>query len=155
MSKFVATTDCFVVRFWAKHHPPPVAARYLGAPIHPIRPKIVHMLAHRDRTTLWWRVSVNKLLSHKRVVRSWCARRVRIAFEEALKQQGLDKLGKRVSDSATLPRDFIGSMEVNIESPCVAQSFEDLQKGANKVISELMAHQLAQESASSNVSTKT
>ncbi|CAG8018735.1 unnamed protein product [Penicillium salamii] len=152
MNKFVGTTDTFVVRYWTKNNIPPVAARYLGAPIHPIRPKIVHMLAHRDKNTLWWRVSVNKLLPYKRVVRSWCARRVRIAFEEALRQQGLDRLGKRIPESSA-QKNLTGSMEIYIQVPCVVQSFEDIRKDANKVMAELMAHQSAHESAAPNAQT--
>jgi hypothetical protein len=36
-------------------------------------------------------------------------------------------------------------MEVYVQSPCMTQSFEEIQKGANQLISELVAHESAQE----------
>ncbi|KAJ5787805.1 hypothetical protein N7457_002795 [Penicillium paradoxum] len=140
-SKFVETTGNFVVRYWPKCNTPPVAARYLNASSHPIRPKIIHLCGHRDKETLWWRVSVTQLQQSKRVIRSWAARRVRIAFEQALKQQGLDKLGKAlVSDPPLQQNDLKGTMEVYIQKPCIAQDFEAIQKDASHSISSLLAH---------------
>lgn len=138
--KFVIKTNNFGFRYWAKHKTPPVAGRYANFYVHPIRPKILHMLAHRDPDTLWWHVSVNNLQSSKRVVRSWCARRVRLAFKEALKQQGLDMLGKRISESSPCPTNLTGNIEIFPELACVTQSSADIQKDANDIISQLVAH---------------
>lgn len=142
VTKFVGTVSGFVVRYWPKCNTPPVAARYLKSPSHPIRPKIMHLCAHRDKETLWWRVSVSQLQQSKRVVRSWAARRVRIAFEQALKQQGLDKLGKPiVSDSPLQAKHLKGTMEIYIQAPCITQDFESIQKDANHLISSLLTHE--------------
>jgi hypothetical protein len=143
--KFVGTASGFLVRYWARHTVPPIASRYIGTPFHPIRPKILHMCAHRSKDTLWWRVSVGQLNSKKRVVRSWCARRVRAAFEEAFRQQGLNTLGQRLSDSSLGKSNLTGSMEVYISSQCISLSFEEIQKEANQLISELMGHESTQE----------
>ncbi|CAI7605695.1 unnamed protein product [Penicillium crustosum] len=141
-TKFGTSTNSLVLRYWPKCHTPPVAARYVNSPTHPIRPKIVDLCAHRERNTLWWRVSVSSLQQSKRVVRSWCARRVRIAIEQALKQQGLDKLGKPlVSESSLQKRNLSGTMDIYIQPPCVAQDFETVQKDANHLISLLLKHE--------------
>lgn len=157
MSTFTASTKNFVIRYWVKNINPPVASRYIGAPIHPIRPKIVHMTAHRPKDTLWWRVSVNKILSHKRVVRSWCARRVRNAFTQAFRQQGFDRLGRRLPGSSadeTNLTGLTGSLEIYIHEPCLAQSFEVVQKDASQLFGELMAHQATPKAAQASVSPK-
>lgn len=138
--KFTGQTTGFEIRFWAKHKTPPIAGRYANFSAHPIRPKIVHMMAHRDPKTLWWNVSTNNIQNSKRVVRSWCSRRVRFAFKEALRQQGLDILGKRISESSPSPTDLIGSMEIYLENACIVQSFADIQKDANNIISQLVAY---------------
>ncbi|KAJ5143504.1 uncharacterized protein N7515_002291 [Penicillium bovifimosum] len=139
--KHFAPTTGFVARYWASCNTPPVAARYLKAPFHPIRPKVVHSCAQRDPNTLWWRVSTTKITTTKRVVRSWCARRVRLAFEQALKQHGLDKLGKPLVSESPLQNNILkGTLEIYIHPPCVTEDFESIQKGANVVVSGLLAH---------------
>jgi hypothetical protein len=143
-TKSFAPIPGFVARYWPKCNTPPVAARYLKAPSHPIRPKVLHSCAHRDPNTLWWRISTSKIATTKRVVRSWCARRVRLAFEQALKQHGLDKLGKPLvsefSESPSQKKTLKGTLEIYIHHPCVTEDFESIQKGAKVVISELLAH---------------
>ncbi|KGO68135.1 hypothetical protein PITC_053880 [Penicillium italicum] len=138
-TKFRASTNSLMLRYWPKCNTPPVAARYLNSPTHPIRPKIVDLCGHRERNTLWWRVSVANLQQSKRVVRSWCARRVRIAIEQALKQQGLDKLGNPlVSESSLQRKKLSGTMDIYVQPPCVAQDFESVQKDAHHLISMLL-----------------
>ncbi|CAI7649996.1 unnamed protein product [Penicillium glandicola] len=127
--KFVTSTNSLLLRYWPKCNTPPVASRYLNSLTHPIRPKIVDLCGHRERNTLWWRVSTSQLQQSKRVVRSWCARRVRIAVEQALKQQGFDKLGNPlVSESPLQKKKLTGTMDIYIQAPCVTQDFEGIQK---------------------------
>ncbi|KAJ5194443.1 hypothetical protein N7491_001781 [Penicillium cf. griseofulvum] len=141
-TKFVTSTNSMVLRYWSKCNTPPVAARYLNSPTHPIRPKIVDLCAHRERKTLWWRVSVSQIQQSKRVVRSWCGRRVRIAFEQALKQQGLDKLGKPlVSECPSRGKKLTGTIEIYIQPPCVTQDFEGIQKDAHHLLTLLLDHE--------------
>lgn len=140
-TKFGTSTSSLVLRYWPRCNTPPVAARYVNSHTHPIRPKIVDLCAHRERNTLWWRVSVSSLQQSKRVVRSWCARRVRIAIEQALRRQGLDKMGKPlVSESPLRKRNLSGTMDIYVQPPCVAQNFETVQKDADHLISLLLEH---------------
>lgn len=120
-----------LLRYSPKNHIPPVAARYLAAPLHPIYPKISHMWAQRDRSILWWRVNTQQLRPFKRVVRSWCARRARIAFQEALHTRGLDKLGRPISSEASNQTQGLkGSLEVILRPETRDLSFESLQQDA-------------------------
>ncbi|CDM27291.1 unnamed protein product [Penicillium roqueforti FM164] len=140
--KFVTSTNSLVLRYWPKCNTPPVAARYLNSPTHAIRPKIVDLCGHRERNTLWWRVSVSQLQQSKRVVRSWCARRVRMAVEQALRQQGLDKLGNPlVSEAPLRRRKLSGTMDIYIQPPCVTRNLEGVQKDADHLISLLLDHE--------------
>ncbi|KAJ5542657.1 hypothetical protein N7461_008660 [Penicillium sp. DV-2018c] len=139
--KYFTPIPGFMARYWPKCNTPPVAGRYLKTPSHPIRPKILHLCEHRDPNTLWWRVSTSKITTNKRVVRSWCARRVRLAFELALKEHGLDKLGKPLVSESPSQKDILkGTLEIYINPPCVTEDFESIQKGAKMVVSELLAH---------------
>ncbi|KAJ5229092.1 hypothetical protein N7489_009800 [Penicillium chrysogenum] len=138
--KFTTSTKSLVLRYWPKCNTPPVAARYLNSPTHPLRPKIVDLCGHRERNTLWWRVSVTQLQQSKRVVRSWCARRVRIAVEQALRQQGLDKLGKPlVSESPSRSKNY----QEPWTSTFSRHDFEVVQKDVHHLISLLLDHESA------------
>lgn len=97
----IALTKLMRLMFAPEPRLPPVAFRYLVSTCNPIRPKIRHMYSTRDRNTLWWRVSVHSLQDHKRVIRSWCARRVRLAFKLAMKERGYDSEGRRLASSTT------------------------------------------------------
>ncbi|KAJ5325856.1 hypothetical protein N7541_011307 [Penicillium brevicompactum] len=154
MSVFTGSTQNIVVRYWVKQITPPVASRYISAHIHPIRPKVVHMSAHRPKDTLWWRVSVNKILPERRVVRSWCARRVRTAFAQAMRQHGFDEVGRLLPGSSEGQGNLTGTLEIFIHPPCVVQSYEVVQKDASQLLSEVMAHRAAQISTPKDASTK-
>ncbi|EEP77808.1 predicted protein [Uncinocarpus reesii 1704] len=74
---------------------PYVGARYISDFDNPIRPKVFDMYQNRERGILWWTVAAGHMVNMKRVVRSWCARRVRIAFRAALKESGYDSEGRK------------------------------------------------------------
>lgn len=114
---------------------PPIAFRYLHSDTHPINPKIRHLYACRDRNTLWWRVSVYPLLPFKRVVRSWSARRARIAFQQALKRHGFNQVGGRIAVGG---RDLVGSLEIVVQPQSVQQSFETIQKDTEHLLGQLL-----------------
>ncbi|KAJ5742739.1 uncharacterized protein N7511_011140 [Penicillium nucicola] len=155
--KGVTPTKSIIMRWAPKNVQPPVASRYLRAPSHPIRPKIVHICGHRDRNTLWWRVSVTQIQQHKRVVRSWCARRVRLAIELALKQHGLDTFGKPLDSASALGKSGVtGSLEVLVQPPCLAQKMGSLQEDVNNLISSFLKHEAAvpEQKAKSNSKSK-
>ncbi|KAJ5772407.1 hypothetical protein N7520_002936 [Penicillium odoratum] len=132
------------VRYCPINTVPSIAQRYLGSPTHPIRPKIVHMWKTRDKNTLWWRVSVAPLKNAKRVVRSWCARRARLAFQEALRNQGYDDLGIPLKDSPT-PRkhNLTGSLELTLRPGCINRDFKVVQRDAHYLLRNVLQQRSA------------
>ncbi|KAJ6151276.1 hypothetical protein N7470_007870 [Penicillium chermesinum] len=125
------------LRYTPKNVIPPVAARYMSAPFHPIRPKITHMYQTRDKNTLWWRTSVTSLHSEKKVVRSWCARRARSAFRHALAKQGFDEFGRPLPDS-NQQEIFKGSMEVIVRMPLRDMPLANLLEEAEALLENIM-----------------
>ncbi|KAF7717898.1 Uncharacterized protein PECH_002702 [Penicillium ucsense] len=139
--KFSSSSSTLLLRYTSEHVIPPIAQRYLGSPVHPIRPKIAYIYANRDPTTLWWRVSVSHLNQFKRTVRSWCARRARMAFQESLKRQGFDHSGRSLSVGAWNEKPpLLGSLEITLRPACLHQSFEALQKDTDYLLKGILKH---------------
>jgi hypothetical protein len=106
------------------------------------------MYANRSRETLWWRIAVNHL-PLKRVVRSWCARRVRRAFRQALNERGYDPGGRRigldVSDAQGTRLEQVrpeaglrGTAEVIVLKSLVNQSFPAVQQELTMLVDALL-----------------
>lgn len=150
--KIIASTKQFTLRYVQKHVIPPVAARYLGSHIHPIRPKIHHLYANRDRDTLWWRVSIKQIQGYKRVVRSWSARRVKIAFRQALKERGFDAEGRRLQPEPgndthqNAPEgkedNLTGSLEIIVHPQSILESYSAVQSDMHSLLNSLMDKKL-------------
>ncbi|KAJ5110141.1 hypothetical protein N7532_002786 [Penicillium argentinense] len=137
--KVYATSANFIVRYRAIHSTPVVASRYLTASNHPIRPKIAHMYDHREKDHLWWRVNINMQIQHvTRVVRSWAARRTRVAFLQALKNNGLDHLGKVLPEAKSWQQPLIGTMEVVVREYSLTSNFETIQQDANSLLQNIL-----------------
>lgn len=138
--KLVSSSKNLLLRYYSRAPIPPVAARYIGSPVHPLAPKIVHLYENRDRNTLWWRVSVSPLTHLKRVVRSWCARRARIALEQALRQQGFDRQGLPIHSSSCAQQERLtGALEVILRPPCVKASFETIQQDTHRLLQNILS----------------
>ncbi|KAL2842203.1 hypothetical protein BJY01DRAFT_216695 [Aspergillus pseudoustus] len=95
--KQITTTKQLSLKFDGSYVIPSVAARYLSASNHPIRPKIQWLTESRERNTLWWKVSAVELVNYTRVVRSWHARRAHAAFVDELKARGFDAKGRKLA----------------------------------------------------------
>ncbi|KAJ5241933.1 uncharacterized protein N7469_000260 [Penicillium citrinum] len=139
-SRLSASSVNFIVRYNPRHTIPVVASRYLTSPGHPLRPKISHMWDNRSKDELWWRVNINLQLSqYKRVVRSWAARRARLAFRQALAHHGLDITGHPLpSNSHTPPDPLLGSMEVFVQSASLTHKFDVIQEDANYLLQVIL-----------------
>jgi hypothetical protein len=62
-------------------------------------PYLLNRYAQYDDTPLWWGcIGEGGTPSSKRTVRSWLARRGRIAFTESLRKQGWDKEGRVLAE---------------------------------------------------------
>lgn len=150
----LVSTNLFMLRYNWKYIRNHVANRYLGSPTHPINPKIAHMYAHREENNLWWTVSVQPLMSYRRVVRSWCARRTRVAFKQALRERGFNWEGRRLLGKMATPTmtpselgipgdDLTGTVELIVHPPCVKEKFPVIQKEMSFIVDALLGdHQL-------------
>ncbi|KAL2368016.1 hypothetical protein BDBG_06891 [Blastomyces gilchristii SLH14081] len=101
--RFVAPKQpYFTVRYTPQNIPTSRAKKFscdLFINLYALRPKIDYMWATRDKRQLWWSASAQSdIASEKSVIRSWCARRVRTAFRDALRERGYDKTGRRIPD---------------------------------------------------------
>lgn len=139
--KIVTATSQFTLRYNPHQVPSPTALLYMTSPSNPLRPKITHMYATRDRNTLWWRVSVNQL-SFKKVVRSWCARRVRAAFRQALLDRGFDGEGRKIVQDAEggpkVETGLKGTAEIIVHPASIKAEHADVQKEINSLVDTLL-----------------
>ncbi|KAL2871521.1 uncharacterized protein BJX67DRAFT_342477 [Aspergillus lucknowensis] len=150
--KVIASTKQFTLKFSPKLVIPPIALRYLNVRRNdPIRPKIQHMCDNRDRNTLWWRASVKEIHDYKRVVRSWCARRVRTAFRQELKARGFDAEGRSLESntggSATpdgIPGNLIGTIHILVEPPCIGEKYATVRQDM-KILMDALIDSLVEE----------
>lgn len=116
---------------------------------NPIRFKIDHLWNNRDKNTLWWFTSVKPLMGHKSVVRSWCKRRVRVAFIHALKARGYDREGRvigRVEEAshtaAAVPSaPLTGTAEIAILPACIKTDFATLRRDVDIMVDCILAKQ--------------
>ena len=144
--KTLASTKSLVLRYTPKDAIPTVGLRYLNIPLHPLRPKIAHMYEHRDRNTLWWRVSVHPLMQFRRVVRSWSARRARFAFKQALKERGFDGEGRKIldngqgTDTTTVgtSESLTGSCEIIVREQCIKEEYPQIQEEMSSLVDTLL-----------------
>lgn len=142
-------SSLFTLRYLPRTQIPPVASRYLGSPTHSIYPKIAHMYATRDRTVLWWRVSAQHLMVYKRVVRTWCSRKMRIAFKQALKTHGFDAEGKRITSAPRPSAGWIsgdddrltGTVEITINPRFIREDMSNLQSDMDQTVRNLLERQ--------------
>ena len=133
----------FRVRFSPENNPSFVANRYLNVlELHPLRPKIAYMLARRERNILWRSLLPGTMTGGKRVLRSWCARRVQIAFREALRQHGFDNEGRRLvlDPQGTLLRKeagLQGSLDIRLDRSLIQEKSDEILRQAGCVIKAL------------------
>ncbi|EAW08854.1 uncharacterized protein ACLA_097960 [Aspergillus clavatus NRRL 1] len=145
--KLLKTTNYFVMRYVPQTKIPPVAARYLGSNTNPIRVKVQDMYTHRNPETLWWRVSLQPLQSFKRVVRSWGARRARLAFRQALAARGFDPEGRRLVSQAQGSeteqqslQGLKGSLEFIVRPQSVKDEYAAVRKEMDYLLHTLLTH---------------
>jgi hypothetical protein len=147
--KTIGKNPLFTIRYNPRNVPPPVALRYLSKPLNPIHPKIAHMYETRDPTTLWWSIAQADVLDEKRVVRSWCSRRVRTAFRESLKKRGLDENGKKIvldslagaegeEDMGPTVEDQKGTLVLSLLPGIKKEAFKQIQQMTDEAVDLLI-----------------
>ncbi|KAL4993797.1 hypothetical protein BDV10DRAFT_178122 [Aspergillus recurvatus] len=151
--KTIGPKSLYIARFSPNQIISPIAHRYLTARVNPITPKIQYICDNRDRNTLWWRVSVSALVSYKRVVRSWVARRARAAFQQELKERGFDAEGRRLDPGtprSAAAHGFSGNMKgtlnIDLDPAIISATFpmirEEMRSTMNALIQEQQRKQI-------------
>ena len=136
-----------VTLFYMHHHPknvlPPVASRYIDMmSYHPAVPKIEHIYKHREKGTLWWNISPAKMVGHKKVIRSWCSRRVRHAFRDALRERGFDRDGKvnvlnESGDVVGKEKGLQGTLDIRMNATLFEAKYADIEEQAGLLVDHL------------------
>jgi hypothetical protein len=121
----------------------PIAARCLnaGRP-HPLEPRIKYLYETRERGILWWSVTHSEVYHLKRVVRSWCARRLRNAFRDALRDRGFDEDGRLLvldSNGNIIDKKnrLKGTLELRMRNRLVEAKYVDVVEQAGRIVDEL------------------
>lgn len=129
-----------VTSFRVMHSPDPqpayAARAILEDSAHVLHHATRQRVAQRDQNTLWWNITSNNL-SEKRVVRSWCCRRVRGALVEALQAKGYDREG-RVQPNTRGRTPLTGSLQLMGTEHLITVKFSELQKEAGFVVDALV-----------------
>ncbi|KAL2830243.1 hypothetical protein BDW59DRAFT_22589 [Aspergillus cavernicola] len=146
--KAIASTKQFTLSFSRKQVIPPVALRYLVQLNNPIRPKVKYLCKTRDPNTLWWRISSKDLLDRKKVVRSWCTRRARMAFRQELQARGFDAEGRKLESenqgSATIDGlygNLTGSVNIVVTPACIQEKYSAVREEMKTLMDSLVRAQ--------------
>lgn len=83
---------------------------------HPLYSIVLRRNNERKKEGIWWHVTTTNDLSKSSVIRSWCRRRLRNAFTDALKTRGFDRFGRLV-DAGALKEPFAGLAHVVKDDP--------------------------------------
>lgn len=130
--------SCF--RAWYSLDPKPAFASrlILDNPSHVLHLATRRRLALRDMETLWWNVTSNTL-SEKKVVRSWCSRRLRVAFAEALEVKGFDREGRAwARQNGSTVACLRGSLELLGTEDIVTAKFTEVQEQAGSIVDAIV-----------------
>lgn len=92
--RMVRGTSLFTAIHNLTYKPGPSGERIIEEVYHPLHLQTKRKYEARERTGLWWHALVGTSVSPRRVVRNWCARRMRNAFKEALGARGMDEYGR-------------------------------------------------------------
>ncbi|KAG5293183.1 hypothetical protein I7I50_03505 [Histoplasma capsulatum G186AR] len=146
----------FAVRYTPENTPTLRAKRFSNDShinLYALRPKIEYMWAMREKGCLWWSASTHgDITSERSVIRSWCARRVRTAFRDALKERGYDKTGRRIQaikqheqqiqDGRPLSQleALKGTLEINFRLAVKAAEYTDIVREAGILIDGIEAY---------------
>ncbi|KAF2651968.1 hypothetical protein K491DRAFT_555760, partial [Lophiostoma macrostomum CBS 122681] len=123
----------------------------LREPYHPLHTRIARKHAERQKTGLWWHVTISLDSSKTKVVRTWLRRRLRDAFIAELEARHMTEDGGLSAGSGRedLPRiqellqtgkslSLKGSVKLHAQSPLVAAKFVDVRKETGQVIDALL-----------------
>ncbi|CAG8976466.1 hypothetical protein HYALB_00008056 [Hymenoscyphus albidus] len=84
---------------------------------------------YNTRSELFWWTCITKkeTLTSKKTLRSWIARRTRMAFVESLRKRGYDSDGTRL-DPTDGGKALYGTAQLLVREPCIFMKTEDVRK---------------------------
>ncbi|PGH34109.1 hypothetical protein GX50_03072 [[Emmonsia] crescens] len=160
LPKFTPPQQPYFIVHYTPQNTPTVRAKKFSNDKHvnlyALRPKIEYMWATREKGNLWWSASTHgDITSEKSVIRSWCARRVRTAFRDALKERGYDKTGRRIPDIEQQEQEqqqqqdgkslsqlevLKGTLEIHFRLAVKAAKYTDLVREAGVIVERIEAY---------------
>ncbi|KAI5291724.1 hypothetical protein KEM54_001256 [Ascosphaera aggregata] len=130
----------FTAYFNSKNVYQSIALRYLQTPFHPLKPKIQHAYATRERGILWWNVLHGEINSEKKRTRSVFLRKTRQAFIDALKARNFDAQGRRLANGSDTVLDenryswLKGTLEIRLRKGILQASQETIEVQAGLIV---------------------
>jgi len=113
---------------------------HMHMPMHPLYQLFQRRWETRTES-LWWSAIAHKTLENKRVVRSWAARRLRLAFVGALKKNGFDVTGRPIESSKTNIPSLFGTLQLTPNAGIMKASREQLEGEAHILIQYIIKQQ--------------
>ena len=112
---------------------------YLSDPYHVLHQKYKKRYEERRRDTLWWTAWTGTSISTKNIVRSYCNKKLRSIFKQALRERGLNDDGRRMATEKWPNGGFglMGSLRLNGSKATVNANEEDLRKECLALIDKL------------------
>jgi len=106
---------------------------------HPLK-DIAHKRWATRTDTFWWSSVANKITENKRVVRSWAARRMKIAFIEALTKEGFSADGSPIKGSGQ-QSPLYGTMQLIASTSILKANHEQLRTEADMILQHIIGEQ--------------
>lgn len=133
--------NLFSVTYDSRQQPAFASQTILDNPGHVLHEATLAKLAKRDPESLWWNASSNKI-NAKKVVRTWCSRRLRIAFTKALEAKGYDREGRPQGLSSEALRTgkigLRGSLQLLGSEKLTTAKFSEVEEQTEAVLNSII-----------------
>lgn len=114
-------------------------AYQLQTPMHPLRERAQRRWDTRT-DPLWWSAIAHKNVGMKRTPRSWAARRVRLAFTNALRRQGYARDGSPIEESGH-QSPLRGTLQLAADPGALKATTEQIETEADMVVQSIITAQ--------------
>lgn len=111
----------------------------LQTPMNPLWPRAEKRWETRT-DPLWWSAIAHKNIENHKTVRSWAARRLRIAFVESLKKRGWAADGTPMN-TFRQQKSLYGTLQMSPEDGSIKVGFEQILKETDFIVAEIIRKQ--------------
>jgi hypothetical protein len=126
--------NAFCAKYTKKYAYASTVSKLLDFPEAALHPKFEKRWQTRQEP-LWWNVTARRDFEHKRSVRSWVSRRVRVAFVESLRKRGYAQDGSRINGAG---EPLVGTAQFFPERPILNTKFKDLVLQTDSVVTAII-----------------